>query len=295
MAESDDMPGNVGSTQTFASSVSTPLHVHSPVPTPRLCIKCWNIAGNLAISLTHPLFLKSLMKYTVNIFQETHLVPGQEDVLTLPDGYRVFSIAQQPSSAFRRQWGGVIAIVTNDVRVSLRPELSGPDVMVLDFGDFTLINVYLLPDASPWTSWTSVHLLERLVESLTILQEAGTPVLVMGDFNARVGALTAHDDHPRMSVDPVVTSRGQELLRIAKQFDLLILNGMSPFASTTSSWTSFQGASGNTRRTVVDFCLCATMLLLQVSTFCIGGHNNWSDHAPLHVTLGLPLSGRRLL
>jgi hypothetical protein len=105
----------------------------------------------------------------------------------VPSGFRVFSIARKPSVTFSHPWGGVLAIVHNTLNVTLRNDLSGPDILVLDFQAFLLFNVYLLPDSSPWESWADVHPLDHSMTSLALAHGAMVPVILMGDFNGRIG------------------------------------------------------------------------------------------------------------
>jgi hypothetical protein len=60
---------------------------------------------------------------------------------------------------------------------------------------------------------------------------------------------------------------------------------MSAFGQNGSSWTSFQGTDGLSRRSVIDFCLCSADLLPSISSFVVGTCNDWSDYGPLALTL----------
>jgi hypothetical protein len=109
-----------------------------------LLVKSWNICSNLAVGLTHPGFLHSLQQYDVNLFQELHLMPGQEECLPLPPGYSVWAISRSPCKEFTgRQWGGVAAIACHSLPITLNDTLSGPDLKVLDCADFCHPCIYI--------------------------------------------------------------------------------------------------------------------------------------------------------
>ncbi|KAF5339656.1 hypothetical protein D9758_015598 [Tetrapyrgos nigripes] len=141
-------------------------------------IKCWNIHGNLPLGLTHP------------PFQETHLVPGQEEFLILPEDYYCLAISRTPDVKTMKSFGGVAAIYHSSLNVSLLPHLSSPDIMVLNVDNkFTLVNCYLLPEPSPWRHFTDIHPLQKLCETLPALVASGLPTILGGDLNGRTATL----------------------------------------------------------------------------------------------------------
>lgn len=276
-----------------SSGASSPIVLmsdpHVPIISRTISIKCWNIKGNLAANLTHPGFLSCLSNFSVNIFQESHLLPDQEDCLDIPPGYRISSIARTPSPDFNAPWGGVVAIFSNSLELSVDTTLSGPDLLVLDLGFCLVFNIYILPNGSPWESWTSIHPRLKLAESLTLAKARDMPMVLLGDFNARTGNERVLESHPsRISVDEKITSQGRWLLEVASDFDLMILNGVTSLGASNGQWTSYQGADGVSRRSVIDYCLCNNSMKQKILRFSVGRKEVWCDHAALVVYLEAP-------
>lgn len=184
-------------------------------------IKSWNIDGRLAAHLTHPNFLREISRYDVNLFQETHMRPRQHLTLPVPPGYDIFAIGRKAPRSFARPWGGVIAIVASNLDVKLDRELSSPDIMALDCGSLIIFNCYVLPDNSPWDSWTDIHPMQKLTESLAAASIAGKEIVVLGDLNGRIGQLRASDSDPSvcLSITPS-TPVDVQFLRLRLCLDL---------------------------------------------------------------------------
>ncbi|KAJ7168280.1 hypothetical protein C8R43DRAFT_1121447 [Mycena crocata] len=62
----------------------------------KISVRSWNVAGKLAIGLSQPAWVTELEKYDINIFQETHLYPSQEDTLPIPADYEIFAKSREP-------------------------------------------------------------------------------------------------------------------------------------------------------------------------------------------------------
>nr|VWO95739.1 C-24(28) sterol reductase [Ganoderma boninense] len=124
-------------------------------------------------------------------------------------------------------------------------------------------------------------------------------VVLMGDFNARIGARM--QTQPRSSPDDKVCARGTELLRYCAAYDLEVLNGTAlHLPSTRNHYTSYQ-PNGSA---VVDYAILSAALVeaQSVESFSVRPHYaSRSDHAPLALVLALdwnptpvvPGSGRR--
>jgi hypothetical protein len=78
-----------------------------------------------------PIFRKDLEKYDINLFQETHLRPQQEDTVELPHGYSILSRTQRPRPSFDKSWGVVAAVFQSALKLKYRQDFSGPEFMVL--------------------------------------------------------------------------------------------------------------------------------------------------------------------
>lgn len=72
------------------------------------------------------------------------------------------------------------------------------DFMALQFPDFIIFNIYLLPDQSPWEKWSDPHPCQLLLEALAKTTVLDIPTYLLGNFNAAQHngrALVKHDPH----------------------------------------------------------------------------------------------------
>ena len=151
--------------------------------------------------------------------------------------------------------------------------------MVLDLDHLTLVNVYILPEYQSWDKFSDVDPFQTLQETLTGLQ--GRPVIAMGDFNARTG-LIASPNHPRVSQDVAVSTRGRALTSFCKASDFILLNGAQPFEKKSHTYTSFQPRG----KAVVDYVIVNELGLAVISDFrVLSPQLEWSDHAQLSLEL----------
>ncbi|PBK67635.1 hypothetical protein ARMSODRAFT_976410, partial [Armillaria solidipes] len=246
-----------------------------------LSIRCWNIEGHLAVGLTHPAFIQDISNYDINIFQESHFVPGEEDIVPVPPGYKIVSIARPAPPRMDKPWGGVVALIRLSLECNMDTELSGPDRIVLRLPSALIFCPYILPVASSWRPWTDVHPWDDLNKALATAILLDLPIYMLGDLNGRIADRIAHPSHPkRSSVDPTWNERGNSILSLANLFDLVILNGVSSLGDN-GMWTSFQGLSEDSRRSVIDYALCSASALSTVSSLSILPRLGWSDHEQL--------------
>lgn len=285
------------SNDSISNEISFDCHSAETVCSPpqqNISVLSWNIGGGLAAGLTHPNFRAYTAHHQILLFQETHLLPDQADTLDIPDNFRLLSRERRIASHLGRQWGGVAALVDRKLPVTLRSDLSGPDLLALDFGDFILLNVYLLPEGSPWQHWSAIHPVEKLASVLdaVALVDSDKPVYMIGDMNGRIGCDAVAPHHPpRHSCDIVLNTRGRRLLSLVTAHDLTVLNGASQYGIGNDSWTSFQGADGLSRRSVIDLCFASPTALPLVTGFQVESPAGWSDHSPLILTLRCPMLG----
>ncbi|KAJ6613190.1 Endonuclease/exonuclease/phosphatase [Mycena sp. CBHHK59/15] len=252
-------------------------------------VRCWNVDGRLAANMSQPEFLKGLESYDINFFQETHLYPGQEETLPLPDGYDVFAVAREPSLTFNKQYGGVAAIFRKSLHIELDEELSGPDLLVLRIGSVSIFCSYVLPHGSAWEEWAAIHPMDKLAQSLAVARERGDSIFVIGDLNARTGSRQVSKDHPpRFSLDATVNTQGQSMLRMAGDYDLRIMNGDLRFGNGSWGWTFCQKRKTLVCKSVIDYATCNLSASLMVQSFDICTIGPWSDHAPLVLNLCVP-------
>ncbi|OJT10628.1 hypothetical protein TRAPUB_12848 [Trametes pubescens] len=134
---------------------------------------------------------------------------------------------------------------------------------------------------------TGVNFLTTFHPLAAIMHTSHSPLVVMGDFNARVGSL--HAGQARVSPDTVVTTRGRRLLEMCDTLGLHLLNG-SKFqpAPARPRYTSFQVGGSS----VIDLALVSEALLgpqvaapLLLDTLPL--LPDCSDHAQLSLVLSL--------
>ncbi|KAJ7712283.1 hypothetical protein B0H16DRAFT_1479531 [Mycena metata] len=252
-------------------------------------VNSWNINGAFPLQMSCPSFRKKLETFDINLFQETHLRPQQEDTVQLPPGYSILSRTRRPKASFDSSWGGVAAIFRSTLQVQYRQDLSGPDFMVLQLNKLLIFNVYLLPESSQWTGVLEKDPCEALAGSLALAYTSGLWVVVLGDLNARVAALLAKFlDPSRTSLDKTITSRETWLCGIFNDYDIVFVSGADIFGPGSGNYTSFQG----TRRTVIDYVACSRALFSHVKSFTVEDRVKGYDHAALTVQLELDLLGR---
>ncbi len=236
-----------------------------------------------------PEFRALLARWDVVILQETFLIPDQEVQLLLPTGYNCFACSRPCSDSLNNQRGGVLVMYRTDLPVPVRmasPSLPlGSDFMLLYIGDVLLVNVYLPPAGSPWCPVPNVTPEQRLLELLLPHATSATPLVLMGDFNARMGS--RYNTLSRSSPDERVLQRGNAVLDMCEELDLEVLNGTSYHApDSRDSYTSFQLAGCS----VIDLAILSQSLLAHdpPPIFHVLPHcAEWSDHSPITLTLSL--------
>ncbi|KAK7016922.1 hypothetical protein R3P38DRAFT_2541128, partial [Favolaschia claudopus] len=262
----------------------------------QISIRCWNINGRLASNLSHPAFVSEISKYDVILFQETHLLPDQELSLPLPPGYDIYAVAREPScSTFDKPWGGVLTMVRSDLNAEKDESLSGPDLLVLRLGCLSLFNAYILPHGSPWAAWSPIAPIDKLNQSVAVARFRGDAVCVNGDLNGRTACrrVDPHAHPPRFSMDNTVNTQGREILQLADDHNLRILNGDVHFGNGSWGWTFcqkrvFKNGTEKWCRSVIDYALCDSVACEMVQNFEVLPVGPWSDHAPLVLDILLP-------
>jgi len=106
-------------------------------------------------------------------------------------------------------------------------------------------------------------------------------VIVMGDFNARTGSADTNPLSRRQSMDPVLNTRGKNLLSLAAVEGLTICNG-KPEGDPQGQFTFINAANGG--RSVVDYALVSLLMKPLVASFNV---LDWphSDHFPILLSL----------
>lgn len=171
-------------------------------------ILSWNVHGDLVVKMLSPEFLELLLMFDIILIQETHLCPEEEETISVPKGFRFFARSRKTVEKWEHQHGGVCVFIRKEFKVSVSP-LSSPDILVLDLGGLWIINAYILPASSNWSSWTDVSPEDKFLETVRLCSlTASTKKLLIGtDINARIGVETPGPNHlERDSCDEVVNA-----------------------------------------------------------------------------------------
>jgi exonuclease III len=161
--------------------------------------------------------------------------------------------------------------------------------------DIYLCAAYIWGDDSPMYNTFNIDLFELLENDVTYFSEFGK-VYTTGDYNSRVGNKCdyiihdyiniLHDDldycpdqvSARASVDNVCNNHGIKLLDLCKSTCTRIVNGRIG-DSCKHTFYSQNGTS------TIDYVLTSERNFAFIVDFKIGNFNEWSDHAPLHLSL----------
>ncbi|KAF5382677.1 hypothetical protein D9615_003053 [Tricholomella constricta] len=255
-------------------------------------IGAWNLHGNLALKLIQNDVSTLVRNCDIYLFVETWLRPGQHDVLTVPDGFHIYSSPRPAYSDLRPQRGGVAALVHSSIPVELRESLCAPDIIGLELPFCLMLGVYIPPPGSNWQAWSDTDPEDKLFAYIEMAHQlTSKPLLILGDINARTGSRQV--DLPasprRSSSDVVSNARGNRLLDVCRNYSLVILNGTTYEHHSPGAYTSLQPGGSS----VVDYALLSRQLLPNLPGVALTiSQSDWSDHAQLllHITYAAPLS-----
>ena len=115
-------------------------------------------------------------------------------------------------------------------------------------------------------------------------------VVVGTDANARIASLSPSPSLPsRDSIDSAPPStRGHDLLSLAADCDLAILNGLDGVPGIHNTFTSFQSKTQGSRSSVIDYFLCKSSLLPCITELRVSSRTEFSDHAHLSLNIAIP-------
>lgn len=189
-------------------------------------------------------------------------------------------------------------IVRSDLKPTMIPHLCSPDIMVAKVGDFTVINAYLKPESSNTRECVEDRSMRSPIQCLgDVLTSANSlerPIILMGDLNARTGTLSPDlpfDTPARVSSDSTVNARGRDLIQLASEQSLALLNGTVGYDRLSGRLTCFRP----TGCSMVDYAFVSATHLNAVDDFKIGVKTDtWTDHAPLTMLLNGPCPHRRI-
>ena len=206
-----------------------------------------------------------------------------------------------------RNSGGIVVYVRNEYKNGITLVRKNHDTMVWFKFDKTFFNieednyfvvVYLWSDNSPIVNVIDADLFICLHSDIEHFSSKGI-VIVGGNCNARTACKPDFvlndryipeldgDDYqadcnlPRFSLDKGSSSHGNRLLDLCKAITISIVNGRLGEDHGTGKFTCYnsQGAS------VSDYLLLNKSYFNVLNTFNVCDFNEYSDHAPLHVSI----------
>ncbi|KAF5311308.1 hypothetical protein D9611_012569 [Ephemerocybe angulata] len=228
----------------------------------RVSIRSWNIHGNFALRMACSDFFEEISQYDIHFFQETHMHSDWFGTVKEVEG----------------QDGGVVALVRDGLGFVKSDELSSVDVLVLESPELVLVGVYILPEGSRWGTFTDISPFVELEELMVSLRMLEKPVMLMGDFNARIGS-----SGERVLDDRITrpSARGKVLLEICDDNGFVICNGLPRFGDYGQRITSHHRGVGTA---VVDYVIGNDRAMAKVISMGVGAERaGFSDHAELFV------------
>lgn len=254
-----------------------------------LRVSSCNIGGGFDTKLEDPVFTSYISRYDIILLQETHLREDEHEVLQgIPDGYRLLSSVRTDRDDFHRQQGGLAVLHKKDISVVLVPDLCWSEAMTIDVAGVRLVKFYLHPYKANISAWwfDVIPPAQRLESTIHAAADAGLPTFLMGDWNGRTAAANVAPEYPRSSPDPLLNTRGKELLRVAVSASLVLLNGLHSLTSSSAQYTSHHSVGS----TVIDYAMATTSHLSMIQAFSVLPFSRaCSDsHSALSITITLP-------
>ncbi|SJL02999.1 uncharacterized protein ARMOST_06344 [Armillaria ostoyae] len=264
--------------------------IDEPLPLQTLSLCSWNINGHLPLKIWDPEVTSVIKRHDVTVFFETWLMPHTEASVRVPPNYT--AIFRSRSYSGGRPWGGLCAVVKDDLRYLVIDELSRPDLLVLQLPSCYLVAGYVAPATSKACTRAIIPPFQHFAEAVTFLSTNSTlPVVGLTDVNGRVGTRSPANAPMSFSrahaVDVKRDTRGKEFIDMCYDSKMVILNGLRITTdyrtfNFDNSWTSFQTAGTS----VVDYAFVSQSLLLLPDSLNFSiGKKGPADHAPLSVSV----------
>ena len=272
-----------------------------------LKIMSWNIHDikmkDEGLKSNHSDFLGRINNIDIMCLQETK-------ELVKISKYRCYNSNRTASRS-----GGVCICMENELSKGVRPVNTDgcDDIVAIELkkdyfsisSDIVIINAYDSPKNSSYKQSAGLEdgdfVLEAISATIAKIPE-GTKIIVLGDFNARIGDLDdSSEEHfdpssdysyseadeitkllKRSSKDTKVNPNGKPFLEFVKANGLVILNGRT-LGDILGEYTCIQynGCS------LVDYVSVSGDILDDVQSLKVGKTSYISDHRPITLTIGL--------
>jgi exonuclease III len=268
-----------------------------------LKIACWNVQGLLQDKHQEEDIVEFVERFDCTILIESWL----NACISFNNVYTYCKLAQK--SRRGRSMAGFIITIKHSVREGITILQTNSNYLVwLKFKksffnldkDMYIGAVYIPPVKSSTTRTSSfeLDLWDQLEEDLLEYKAKGH-VMIMGDFNSRIGKNIEIVEYSRElddieetydqvdlgirnSYDIVVNKFGRKLLELCRHLNLYILNGRV-LGDLQGNYTSFH-YNGSA---VVDYCITDRILYNRVSYFRVHAPSHLSDHAAISVCLNI--------
>ena len=171
----------------------------------------------------------------------------------------------------------------------LKIQLTGNEPLTLGF-------IYIPPEDSNVHLYFEEPLFDTINEEIFEFKDQGQ-MLILGDFNARLGNLKDDQDleelssfwkldlSPRHNIDQTSNTFGMELLQLCYKQNMKILNGR--WGDKSDKWTYFSDTGGTS---VIDWALANEKLMKNILNFEIGDDLHISDHTNLKVSIDINIA-----
>ncbi|PBK62243.1 hypothetical protein ARMSODRAFT_1061650 [Armillaria solidipes] len=152
-----------------------------------------------------------------------------EDVKRVPDNY--FAIFRSRPYTRGKPWGGLCAIIRDELRYLVIDELLRPDLLVLQLPCCYLVAGYVAPTSSKVCTRAVVPPFQYFTEALTFLaSNSDLPLVGLTDVNGRIGTTSPANAPPCLSrlqsVDTKSNARGNEFIDACYDANMVVLNGL---------------------------------------------------------------------
>ena len=192
---------------------------------------------------------------------ETHL--QKEEEIRIPGYSQIFRNDRSGNS------GGIMLAVKENIKtvtleVTQEKEIGQSLWILLDNNRSKIrIGVIYAPQEHVTSNNELKVMYNNISKQISIAQEERQQVLILGDFNAKVGTYIEGNK-------PTVTKGGRQLMKMAKKYDLVIINKEKEVCK--GLWTRVQGQE----RSILDYVLTNSKLLSTVTEMIVDENKQYS-------------------
>jgi len=254
-----------------------------------------NIGGNAKVKCQSADIADIIKQHDIFAILESWL--DTNDSCPTIDGYVNFRSDRKKKRKAKRNSGGIIIYCRSNIVKGLsKIASSSNDILWLKFdslffgfpNDLYLCVSYLVPESSPYAQ--GVDILQNLTDEVDHYAAMGS-VAIIGDLNSRIGAkqenhyrintnghnfdISQPDSVPiRLSCDTKMNSRGQKLMELLTNHDLLLANGRV-CGDLNGKYTCCQKMG----MSVVDMLIIPSDFINRLNYFTVADFDWYSDHA----------------